>query len=136
MLRVAIAGAGNWGTRLIASVQGKSDKIRFVAAVTRDPAGKKALAEKFGLQLTASYADVLADQNIDAVVLATPHSQHAAEVIAAAKAGKHVFCEKPFTLTKEDAQAAINACKTAGVTLHVGFNRRHAPAYLELQRRL
>lgn len=136
MLRVAIAGAGNWGTRLIESVQGKSDKIRFTTAVTRDPASKRPLAEKFGLQLTASYADVLADKNVDAVVLATPHSQHAAEVIAAAKAGKHVFCEKPFTLTKEDAQAAIDACKAAGVTLHVGFNRRHAPAYLELQRRL
>jgi predicted dehydrogenase len=136
MLKVAIAGAGRWGTRLIESVQNKSDKIRFTTAITRDPAGKKALAEKFGLVLTANYADVLADKNIDAVVLATPHSQHAAEVIAAAKAGKHVFCEKPFTLTKEDAQAAIDACKAAGVTLHVGFNRRHAPAYLELQRRL
>jgi predicted dehydrogenase len=135
-LRVAIAGAGRWGTRLIESVQGKSGKIRFTTVVTRDPAGKKALAEKFGLALTASYTDVLADKNIDGVVLATPHSQHAAEVIAAAKAGKHVFCEKPFTLTKEDAQAAIDACKAAGVTLHVGFNRRHAPAYLELQRRL
>jgi predicted dehydrogenase len=135
-LRVAICGAGHWGTRLIDSVQGKSDKIHFVTAVTRDPAGKQALADRFGLALTASYADVLADKNIDAVVLATPHSQHAIEVIAAAKAGKHVFCEKPFTLTQEDAQAAIAACQTAGVTLHVGFNRRHAPAYLELQRRL
>lgn len=136
MLRVAIAGPGNWGTKLMSSVHGKSDKIRFTAAVTRDPAGKRALADKFGLTLTASYADVLADKNIDAVVLATPHSQHAAEVIAAAKAGKHVFCEKPFTLTVEDAQAAIDACRAADVTLHVGFNRRHAPAYLELLRRL
>ncbi|MDB5578519.1 MAG: oxidoreductase-like protein, partial [Bradyrhizobium sp.] len=136
MLRVAIAGAGNWGTRLIGSVQGKSDTIRFTTAITRDPANKRSLAEKFGLQLTTSYAEVLADPNIDGVVLATPHSQHAAEVIAAAKAGKHVFCEKPFTLTKEDAEAAIAACKAAGVTLHVGFNRRYAPAFLELQRRL
>jgi predicted dehydrogenase len=135
-LRVAIAGAGRWGTRLIDSVQGKSGKIRFTTVVTRYPAGKKALAEKFGLALTTSYTDVLADKNIDGVVLATPHSQHAAEVIAAAKAGKHVFCEKPFTLTKDDTQAAIDACKAAGVTLHVGFNRRHAPAFLELQRRL
>jgi predicted dehydrogenase len=136
MLRVAIYGAGNWGTRLMASVHGKSDKIRFVSAVTRDPAGKRALADRFGLALTAKYADVLADPAIDAVVLCTPHSQHAADVIAAAKAGKHVFCEKPFTLTKEDAEAAIAACKAANVTLHVGFNRRYAPSFLELQRRL
>src|SRR5882757_1114503 len=136
MLRVAICGAGNWGTRLIESVHEKSDKIRFVTAVTRDPPAKRALTDRFGLALTTSYADVLLDPNIDGVVLCTPHSQHAAEVIAAAKAGKHVFCEKPFTLTIEDAQAAIAACKAAGVTLHVGFNRRYAPAYIEMTRRI
>lgn len=136
MLRAAICGAGHWGTRLIASVQGKSDKIGFVTAVTRNPADNHALAERFGLALTASYADVLADPGIDAVVLATPHSQHADEIIAAAKAGKHVFCEKPFTLTVEDARAAIAACKAAGVTLDVGFNRRHAPAYVDMTRRI
>ncbi len=107
-----------------------------MAAVTRDPARNRVLTERFDLFLTTSYAEVLADPAIDAVVLCTPHSQHAAEVIAAARAGKHVFCEKPFTLTVEDAQAAIAACKAAGVTLHVGFNRRYAPAYLEMTRRI
>ena len=91
MLRAAICGAGHWGTRLIESVQGKSGKIRFVAAVTRDPAALARLAERFGLALTARYADVLADPAIDAVVLATPHSHHADEIDAAAQAGKHVF---------------------------------------------
>ena len=62
MLRAAICGAGRWGTRLIESVgRAKATKIGFVAAVTRDPAGKRALADRFGLKLTASYADVLAD---------------------------------------------------------------------------
>ena len=136
MLRVAIYGAGHWGTRLIASVHGKSEKIRFVTAITRDLAGKRALADRFGFALTTNYADVLADPSIDAVVLCTPHSQHAGDVIAAAKAGKHVFCEKPFTLTTEDAQTAIAACSAAGVTLHVGFNRRYAPAYLEMKKRI
>jgi predicted dehydrogenase len=136
MLGAAICGAGRWGTRLIESVQGKSSKIGFVAAVTRNPADKRPLADRFGLALTASYADVLADPNIDAVVLCTPHSQHAAEIIAAAKARKHVFCEKPFTLTRGDAEAAIAACKAAGITLHVGFNRRYAPAYIDMTRRI
>jgi predicted dehydrogenase len=136
MLHAALCGTGRWGTRLIESVQGKSAKITFVTGVTRDPAGKQALAGRFGLKLTSNYAEVLADPNIDAVVLCTPHSQHAAEVIAAAKAGKHVFCEKPFTLTRGDAEAAIAACKAAGVTLHVGFNRRYAPAYLDMTRRI
>ncbi|HSG75239.1 MAG TPA: Gfo/Idh/MocA family oxidoreductase [Burkholderiales bacterium] len=136
MLRVAICGAGNWGTRLIESVQGVSPKIRFVAAVTRDPAALKPLGERFGLALTSRYADVLADSAIDAVVLATPHSQHAAEIAAAAQARKHVFVEKPFTLTRESAERAIEACRAAGITLHVGFNRRYAPAYAEMKRRI
>lgn len=62
MLEVAICGAGRWGTRLIGSVQGKSSKIRFVAAVSRDPAARKPLGERFGLTLTARYADVPASQ--------------------------------------------------------------------------
>ena len=136
MLRAAICGAGHWGTRLIESVQGKSDKIGFVTAVTRDPAAKRPLAGRFGLALTASYAEVLTDAHIDAVVLATPHSQHAVEIAAAAQAGKHVFVEKPFTLTRADAEAALAACAAAGITLHVGFNRRYAPAYLDLTRRI
>lgn len=136
MLRTAIFGAGHWGRRLIESVHGKSGKIRFVAAVTRDPAGQRALTDRFGLALTDTYADVLAEPAIDAVVLATPHSQHAAEIAAAAQAGKHVFVEKPFTLTRADAARAIAACRTAGITLHVGFNRRYAPAYVEMTRRI
>jgi predicted dehydrogenase len=136
MLRAAICGAGRWGTQLIESVQGRSGKIRFVAAVTRDPAGQRSLADRFGLHLTTNYADVLADKDIDAVVLATPHSQHAAEIISAAEAGKHVFVEKPFTLTRASAERAIAACEAAGITLMVGFNRRYAPAYLELTRRI
>jgi len=132
MLRTAICGAGNWGRRLIESVQGKSGKIGFVTAVTRDPASQRSLADRFSLALTASYADVLADPAIDAVVLATPHSQHAAEIAAAAQAGKHVFVEKPFTLTRASAESAIAACKSAGITLHVGFNRRYAPAYADM----
>ena len=136
MLRAAICGAGHWGTRLIESVQGRSGKIRFVAAVTRDPAALKPLGERFGLALSARYADVLADPAIDAVVLATPHSRHADEVAAAAQARKHVFVEKPFTLTRASAERAIEACRAAGITLQVGFNRRYMPAYADMKRRI
>jgi len=135
MLRVAICGAGNWGARLVESVQG-SGKLRFTTAVTRDPAGKKPLAERFGLALTTSFAEVLADPAIDGVVLATPHSAHADEIAAAALAGKHVFVEKPFTLTVESAERAVEACRKAGVTLAVGFNRRYMPSYVDMKRRV
>jgi predicted dehydrogenase len=136
MLRAAICGAGHWGTRLIESVQGKSGKIRFVAAVTRDPAALEPLGKRFGLALTTRYADVLADPAIDAVVLATPHSRHADEIVAAARARKHLFVEKPFTLTRESAESAIEACRAAGITLQAGFNRRYAPAYADMKRRI
>jgi predicted dehydrogenase len=117
-------------------VQGVSAKIRFVAAVTRDPATRRPLAERFGLALSTRYAHVLADSAIDAVVLATPHSQHAAEIAAAAQARKHVFVEKPFTLTRASAQSAIEACRAAGITLQAGFNRRYMPAYADMKRRI
>lgn len=140
MLRVAICGAGHWGRRLIESVQDKSapksTKIGFVTAVTRNPSALHELVDRFGVALTARYADVLDDSRIDAVVLATPHSQHVREMIAAAEAGKHLFVEKPFTLTRPDALTAIAACKSAGITLHVGFNRRYAPAYVDMKRRI
>src|SRR5208282_3413582 len=136
MLRTAICGVGRWGSRLIESVQGKSDKIQFVTVVTRNPAGQSALADKFGVKLTSIYADVLADGGIDAIVLATPHSHHHQEILAAAKAGKHLFVEKPFTLTRASAQDAVDACKAADVTVAMGFNRRYAPAWIDMMRRI
>ena len=135
MLRAAICGAGRWGTRLVESVEA-SAKIRFASAVTRDPDGLQPLTKRFGLALTSRYADLLSDPAIDAVVLATPHSHHADEIAAAAKAGKHVFVEKPFTLTRASAESSVEACRKAGVTLAVGFNRRYAPAYADMARRI
>ncbi len=89
MLNVAIHGVGNWGRRLIDSVAG-SEKIKFVCGITRNPDAHKEYATKTGLVLSSSYEAVLADKSIDAEVLATPHSHHEAQVLAAAKAGKPV----------------------------------------------
>lgn len=135
MLNAAIYGLGRWGLRLVDSVQG-SDKIRFVRGISRDPAARSDFTEKTGVPLTARYDEVLADTNVHAVVLATPHSQHHEQIVQAAAAGKHVFVEKPFTLTRASAERAVEACRKAGVTLALGFNRRYAPAFLDLMRRL
>jgi predicted dehydrogenase len=70
---------------------------------------------------------------VDAVVLATPHTRHAQQVVAAARAGKHVFTEKPLALTAADARAAVRACAKAGVTLAVGYNWRFQPALQEIK---
>lgn len=136
MIRAALNGFGMWGARLVESVQGKSSLIRFDAAITRDAARHSELAGKLGLKLVERESDALDNPDIDAIVLATPHSHHHRQIVAAAKAGKHVFVEKPFTLTRRDAEDAVAACAKAGVTLGVGFNRRHAPAVIEMRRRI
>jgi predicted dehydrogenase len=135
MLNAAIYGLGRWGGRLIDSVK-DSAKIRLVKGVTRNPAAHRELATKTGLELSDSYEAVLRDPRIDAVVLATPHSKHFEQIVQAARAGKHVYVEKPVTLTRDTAQQAVDAVKAAGVTMSIGFNRRHAPAFLELARRV
>ncbi|HKU71621.1 MAG TPA: Gfo/Idh/MocA family oxidoreductase [Burkholderiales bacterium] len=135
MLKAAIYGLGRWGNRLVDSVQG-SEKIRFVKGISRDPAKHKEFSQKTGVKVVSSYGRVLKDPEIDAVVLATPHTQHMKQIIQAAKAGKHVFVEKPMTLTRKTAEKSVEACKAAGVTLGVGFNRRHAPSFIEMTNRI
>jgi predicted dehydrogenase len=135
MLKVAIYGLGRWGNRLVDSVQA-SEKIRFVKGISRDPAKHKEFSQKTGVKVVSSYGRVLKDPEIDAVVLATPHSLHMKQIIQAAKAGKHVFVEKPITLTRKTAEKAVEACRAAGVTLGVGFNRRYQPSFVEMMNRI
>ena len=129
MLRAASIGLGWWSDELAAAVQGTSDAIRITTCYSRSPAKRAAFAAKFGTGQHDAYAAVLGDPEVDAVILTTPHSLHAEHVIQAAEAGKHVFVEKPFTLTAESGRRAARACEAAGVTLCVGHNRRFsAPA--------
>ncbi len=124
MLNAAIVGIGRWGQLLVDSVQGKSDAIRFVAGVTRTRSKAEEFCRTNGIDLRNDYDSVLKDAAVDAVVLATPHTQHEDQIVAAAKAGKHVFTEKPLTLTRASAERAAAACRDAGVTLAIGHNRR------------
>src|SRR3954470_3074949 len=134
MLRAAQIGLGWWGKTLVESVQGTSEAIQFVAAASRTQTDDhKAFCAQHGLTFHQTYAQALADPQVDAVVLATPHSLHSPQVIAAAAAKKHVFCEKPFALTKADAQAAVAATQKAGVTLGLGYNRRFHPEMTKLR---
>jgi len=127
MLNAAIVGLGWWGKRLVESVEG-SDAIRFSRGVTLEPEAAHAFAAKHKLAIATDCAEVLADPAIEAVVLATPHTSHRAMVEAAAEARKHIYCEKPFALTKADAQAALDACARAGVTIAVGHHFRLMPS--------
>jgi predicted dehydrogenase len=134
MIDAAIVGLGRWGKTLVEAVQGKSDKIRFTHAISRDPTQHREFLETHHLLAGRSLAEVLADKSIKAVALATPHTQHVDEVIAAAGAGKHVFCEKPLALTREGAARAIAVCRDAGVVLGIGTDKRYFPAIAEVIR--
>jgi predicted dehydrogenase len=134
MIEAAIVGLGRWGKTLVEAVQGKSDKLRFTHAVSRNPDRLRDFAGRRQLVVVGELTQVLADPAIHAVVLATPHSLHCDQVIPAALAGKAVFCEKPLTLTKADAERAIAACREAGVVLGVGTDKRFFPAVRELLR--
>jgi predicted dehydrogenase len=137
MITAAIVGLGRWGQRLVDSVSvPPSGKLRFVRGVARTPEKLPPSIAAGGLALVRDYAAVLADAEVQAVVLATPHTQHAEQVIAAARAGKHVFVEKPFTLDAASARAAAAACRQAGVVLAFGHNRRFLPALQEIARRV
>ena len=127
-------GLGWWGRTVVGTMRG-SGAMRITAAF--DPASAAAaVAAEAGLRLASSFDAILADPDIGAVVLCTPHTLHAAQIVAAAGAGKHVFCEKPLCLTRADAAAAIAACRQAGVVLGVGHERRFEPPVLELRRML
>src|SRR3984957_6515066 len=135
-LRVAIVGLGWWGGTLIDAVR-DSALIRFVAATTRSRSQRdQELAAKNGLRLAGSLDELIADPGIDAVVLATPPSGHPEQIIKSARAGKHIFCEKPLSSTKASAQEAIAAVQRAGVTLGRCYNRRFHPSWLDLKRRI
>jgi predicted dehydrogenase len=134
MIDAAIVGLGWWGKTLVEAVSGVSDDLRFVAATTRSLSDDaKAFAKEHNMALRSSYEDILADSDIDAVVLVTPNSIHSAQTIAAAEHGKHVFCEKPFALTGADATAAVEAIEKAGLTLGIGYNRRFHPEITRLR---
>lgn len=136
MLNAAIVGLGRWGQRLVESVAAPpTTAIRFTHAVVRTPESANSFCSKHGLS-RIGFEEMLGDRSIDAVVLATPHSQHAEQVIGAARAGKHVFVEKPFTLDTSSALAAAGACQSAGVVLALGHNRRFLPAMEEMKRSL
>lgn len=135
-VRAAIVGLGRWGRSLVNAVHGKTDAIKFTAAYTRTRSSAEEFCREKGIPMLARFEDALASPDIDAVVLATPHSVHAEQVMAAAVAGKHVHVEKPLTLDRPSADAAVTAVKRAGIVLAVGFNRRFHPSVVEIRKRL
>ena len=135
-IRAAIVGLGRWGRALVISMQGKSAELCFVRGHTRTRASAQNFCRAHGIPLVDSYEQILADPEIDAVVLATPHSLHESQIVAAAAAGKHIHVEKPITLDRATADRAVAAARKAGVVLAVGYCRRFHPSVVEVRQRL
>ena len=124
-LNIGIIGAGRIGKVHMQSITYNvpTAKVLGITDVFKD--GLQELADKYGIEkVYEDYKEMLADKDIDAVLVCSSTDTHADISIEAAKAGKHVFCEKPVDLTPEKVQAVIDAVAEAGVKLQVGFNRR------------
>lgn len=132
MINCAIAGLGRWGRNLVEAAR-KGGRLKVTRAVETDIGHARGFCAEHGLDLTDDFEAVLGDAAIETVLLATPHSLHMAQVIAAAAAGKQVFCEKPLALRRDHAAKMFDACREAGVTLAVGHNRRFWPSMRALR---
>lgn len=128
MLNAAIVGLGWWGKNLVKAARDFGAPIRFVRGVSLEPDTVRDFAAEQQIVLGTSFDEVLADPKIEAVVLATPHTKHPDQVVAAAAAGKHIYCEKPFALAKSEAVRMLDACAKAGITLAVGHHFRLMPS--------
>jgi len=134
MLKIAVIGLGWWGRIVVGLLRGHA-RLRVVAGVDPD-AGCADFARAQGIALLPRLEDALADPGIEAVVLCTPHSLHRAQIVAAASAGRHVFCEKPLALSRAEVLEAVAACNVNRVALAVGHERRFEPPIVELFRML
>jgi predicted dehydrogenase len=134
-VNVAVIGYGWWGKIITATLQA-SPLLNVVFVVESDPKVLESAQEAgktMNFSVGKDFSEAIAHPDVEAIVLCTPHQFHAEQIQLAAKAGKHVFCEKPLCLTFQDAQAAIAACNQAGVQLGIGHERRFEPAVVAMR---
>jgi predicted dehydrogenase len=133
MINAAIVGLGWWG-RTIARDLSQSSLIRPVLGIDPLESGQ-AVATQLGMRTSSRFEDALEDADVEAVILCSPHRFHADQIVAAAKAGKHVFCEKPLCTTGAEVERAVAAVKDAGVHLGIGHERRFEPSVIDVRKR-
>src|SRR5687767_11568247 len=134
MLEIAQFGAGRIGQIHASNIAAsKNARLRYVIDVNADAAKK--LAARYGAKV-ATEAEAFADREVGAVLIASSTDTHARLAIAAARAGKAIFCEKPIDLSLAKVDSCIKEVEKAGVPMFVGFNRRFDPSFSALKRRL
>jgi myo-inositol 2-dehydrogenase/D-chiro-inositol 1-dehydrogenase len=134
LLQVGLIGAGRIGQVHASTIAYHVSSAQLAAVTDPMPGAAQAVAAKFRVPTIADdYSAIVADPNIDAVMICTPTDTHAEIITAAARAGKHIFCEKPIALSLEATDAAIQAAEQAGVKLQIGFNRRFDANFARLR---
>ncbi len=131
---IAIAGFGWWGKHMANRLVGHP--YLKVAGIIEPMEANHAAITEMGLTVWTDLAEAIAEESVDAIVLTTPNTLHEAQVIQCAKAGKHVFCEKPLGLNAASARRSVAACKEAGIQLGIGHERRFEPAMLALKEQI
>ncbi len=134
LIKTAVVGLGWWGRHIVNTLHGKNDKIDLTTAVDVSLKSIADFCANRNIRMVSDFEEVLIDPEIDAIIIATPHSFHEKQIIASAQAGKHVFCEKPLALTFESALRSVEACDASGVILGIGHERRFEPAMQEISR--
>jgi predicted dehydrogenase len=131
-VRLAVIGAGGMGATHAIGIKDDPD-VEIAWVVDRDLPRAEHLARATGSRATASIDEALTDRGVDAVLIALPTSWHRIATEAAARAAKHVFCEKPIARTSADGRAMVAACEQAGVTLMIGHVVRFFPEYQRIK---
>ena len=122
-LTVACIGLGWWSDVLADAVR-RSGRLRIAACYSRSDDKRKAFAGKYGCRAASTYEEILSDGSIEAIINTTPNNAHLETTRAAARAGKHVFLDKPIANTVTDGREIAAICRKAGVVLAIGYQRR------------
>lgn len=129
-VNVAVLGLGRMGRLYAETIATRVPTARLIAAADPDARARDAIAAEFDIaRIVPDPRDLLAQRDIDAVIIATPTSTHQDLVVASARSGKAIFCEKPLALTLEATKQAIDAVQRAHVPLQIGFMRRFDTAH-------
>jgi 1,5-anhydro-D-fructose reductase (1,5-anhydro-D-mannitol-forming) len=130
-----IIGIGRVADTAMAPAITADPRSRLVAVVSRDQERADAFAAKHGaIGAGTSYEAMLADSRVDAVLVTTPNALHPGHVIAAARAGKHVLCDKPLATSAAEAERVVEECVRAGVRLGINFQTRHHTCFEDARR--
>ncbi|TMH58722.1 MAG: Gfo/Idh/MocA family oxidoreductase [Betaproteobacteria bacterium] len=132
---VACIGMG-WWSDVLADAIVRSGKLSIASCYTRSEPKRKAFAAKYGCTAAPSYQAVLEDGRIDAIINTTPNNVHLETTRLAAAAGKHVFLDKPIANSVADGLAITAACRSAGVVLAIGYQRRRESQFRWIRRRI